>query len=678
MLELDRLGKVYTRKQLELDNLRKGYALNQKALQTIFPYGAYKAKRPDLQEFTHDALLEHYLRHGIHEGTRLEADYIANEHQATSTLLIKLLVSSLRISGTVTTKRSNFNILALDSNDTHPLSLSHRGFTILNEDAFRRKILSLEKCGIYSQSEMLFHAERIGSRISRKLASSYHSQLGIPESALFRSWKFLIHCELATLIPIRHLARKLVVSSRGELIFIPLKSDELHYFCYWEDTEFFLLVLAAEIKRRGGIPILLVPFQSSSTHASKNTLRRIRLTPSPQQWMTGCTLDKKDNNSVRAVVPAGIRGMKVVNNIAPSALHIDSGFDAEGIQSTENISLLPVPPQMPTIELYFSRLPDSEFGPKSFSTVLSAHLDISDIYSRLIEGLAKTTAEASRNAHRICDDFCLNELHICDHVFFESALLADAVKARSGKVILWPHSSNPADVTSYDRTDFDTVYVATRNAAERWLKTFHNIDIKVRSETLFLVPPLQPQVFNREAPLTIVIFAVGLHFGRIFSGFAKDIGSLRRTYIDLFTRMSRLNPQCRVIFKARDYNGETFAWIRALVPDILNIEETELSSKLINEPNMIFMSVNSATTALLEGLSRGIPCMIASEAPHELMTNDEIASLFDPSVIPISTVSETVDILASYSNLGNLESHSRRQLDWFRAQTNFLDVNRAE
>ena len=61
-------------------------------------------------------------------------------------------------------------------------------------------------------------------------------------------------------------------------------------------------------------------------------------------------------------------------------------------------------------------------------------------------------------------------------------------------------------------------------------------------------------------------------------------------------------------------------------PDI-EFEEISTHPSEIDEPNMIYLTISFGSTALLEGLGRGIPCMIVRDFPVEDYTGIDSTSV---------------------------------------------------
>jgi septal ring factor EnvC (AmiA/AmiB activator) len=64
--ERDSLALQLKEAKAELDACKE-------SLNNVFPYAAYREKRPDLSTFNDQQLVEHFIRHGISEGVNLKA-----------------------------------------------------------------------------------------------------------------------------------------------------------------------------------------------------------------------------------------------------------------------------------------------------------------------------------------------------------------------------------------------------------------------------------------------------------------------------------------------------------------------------------------------------------------------------------------------------------------------------
>lgn len=60
--------------------------LTRQALALLFPYAAYRTKRPDLAHFSDPELLNHYISYGIHEGVDLEFSHLLQDWQQSTDL----------------------------------------------------------------------------------------------------------------------------------------------------------------------------------------------------------------------------------------------------------------------------------------------------------------------------------------------------------------------------------------------------------------------------------------------------------------------------------------------------------------------------------------------------------------------------------------------------------------
>jgi len=219
--------------------------------------------------------------------------------------------------------------------------------------------------------------------------------------------------------------------------------------------------------------------------------------------------------------------------------------------------------------------------------------------------MAATTKDAAQRAFDLGNQFEQNEA--CDHLFFESAVIAQAVRARGGKVFLWPHSSNAGHPLMYAKGDVAAVRCTTNSSARVWSARLPGTPCAVQSN-LILQPCSAPRPSTPGAPLTVVIFA-SVHVLRRMP--FVDRRGHEDSYRRLLKARTDLAPQVRALFKPRWKSTE---WLRGVVGPSAVFEETTRTPLELDEPNMIFVTVSYGSTALLEGLGRGIPCISSSPA----------------------------------------------------------------
>ena len=80
---------------------------------------------------------------------------------------------------------------------------------------------------------------------------------------------------------------------------------------------------------------------------------------------------------------------------------------------------------------------------------------------------------------------------------------------------------------------------------------------------------------------------------------------------------------------------------------------------------MIFLNVSFASSALLEGLGRGIPGMVA----REITVEDYVT--VDPAAIPVADVATIVSRIAECRDPAVFGALVERQLSWYATETRF-------
>lgn len=242
-----------------------------------------------------------------------------------------------------------------------------------------------------------------------------------------------------------------------------------------------------------------------------------------------------------ALALAGIRGYERLLSQHPRGLKLRSVF----ARTTPDVTLLvdDAPPPKIVLTCRAHRIgPTKE--PIFISSPRNAGLRLDDQFVGL---MAATTKGAAQRAFDLANQFELNEAYVCDHLFFESALIARAVRARGGKVFLWPHSSNAGHPLMYEKGDVAAVRCTTNSSARVWSARLPGTPCAVQSN-LILQPCSAPRPSTPGAPLTVVIFA-SVHVLRRMP--FVDRRGHEDSYRRLLKALTDLAPQVRTLFKPR-------------------------------------------------------------------------------------------------------------------------------
>ena len=110
---------------------------------------------------------------------------------------------------------------------------------------------------------------------------------------------------------------------------------------------------------------------------------------------------------------------------------------------------------------------------------------------------------------------------------------------------------------------------------------------------------------------------------------------------------------------------ESIEWLQSLVGPAAVLRETREAPTAIDLPNLVYVSVSFGSTALLEGLSRGIPCMIVREIPVEDYT------AIGPDYFPVGSVETILARLRECQAPLVLRAMTEAQLAWYARETHF-------
>jgi hypothetical protein len=116
--------------------------------------------------------------------------------------------------------------------------------------------------------------------------------------------------------------------------------------------------------------------------------------------------------------------------------------------------------------------------------IYSARNDGLRLDDQFVDLMGGTTKGAAQRASDLANQLELNEAYVCDHLSFESALIAHAVRARGGEVFLWPHSSNAAHPLMYEEGDVAAVRCTTNSSARVWSARLPGTPCVVQSDLI--------------------------------------------------------------------------------------------------------------------------------------------------------------------------------------------------
>lgn len=499
-------------------------------------------------------------------------------------------------------------------------------------------------------------AQTTARRLALKLARRYSNHLGLSERAIIEAWYFTLWSELCTLLPIRQVGRRIAHEAAEELVLVPLECEGSGYLGYWERNCIERLLLAAEIRRAGGAVAFVLD-------APKLPYRVTHIVRPHSVWKQQLLQRTAVAAGTVALVPSGIRGLAQVLAQNDDMLRVQGEFicDAIGMFDTNGFheTLTPKLSPLPEVSLEFVRQPPDRNLPGAMRryTCTLPHWFLD---RWLLHVLGERTRLAANEARRIVAKHSIREVHVCDHMFFESGLVADAVRQSGGRVMLWPHSSNAVHIAVRRSALPHGVACITSAGAKQWKAKFPLVPVTVASE-LMLRPCREHKMLTVGQPLTVVLIAGAHSLNRMP---IVDIDAHKESYRRFFSTIHAMAPAARLVCKAKA-PWESMSWLRSLAPPGMELEETIDGPLVVDLPNMIFVTISFGSTALLEGLGRGIPCMIVRETPVEDY------SAIDPTHIPVGSIELVTGEIQKCRSHEYLKLLATRQLAWYARQTSF-------
>lgn len=553
-------------------------------------------------------------------------------------------------------KNTDFDVLHIP--DDFVFNKFFENYLILDDDLLSDLYKSLDKIGSRPAESGGKLLRGITKKFSIYLAKMGSSNSSEKAHAFADAWYFSLWRELSILIPVKHLARKISRTHKNTLIFLPLKNKHYSYlkYCNWsisnDDIEPFLLAYA--LRKEGAAVTLLVSGNFFNEIESSFEEKEFIFNPS-SSWFSSNEACSSKRESNEIFVEDGIRNPEWIRNSMPNAIKMKSMLTGDSKNQDIQLWGAKENPKSFSIPLHISlEMPNGlkVYTPRSIFPKLS---------NKFLEALVPLSEMAYSIAQKSVSQSKINSAYICDHLFFESAIMADAVRRSGGEVHLLPHSINDTFFQTHQKiSEVSSIYSITKNMAAEGQKKSPKSNSFIRSE-IMLTPIKCEQNFISNQPITVIIFG-GAHALTRFPLVPPK--KHEETWSKLLKKLALYPEDIRVIFKSKSA-WESADWLSSLSSEKLSFEESLIHAKEINFPNMIFMSVSVASAALMEGLGRGIPCMIAREIDAEDYMH------MDPDIIPIKHVDDIINKLILCKNPEYFNDLLKKQLDWYNSETSF-------
>lgn len=518
--------------------------------------------------------------------------------------------------------------------------------------AQRRPMGSIQVSRAYMVSQ--YAAWRIAKRLGSRLASSST----VSARAAAQAWLFTIWTEMCTIVPLRHLARDIARAAGNKTIFVPIEKLTFSCLNYWYANEVEPIYLAVLLRHFGAKVCLVLQNQDASANEMPCHLEHLRFVPhggylsTPVSALPDASLPKRT-----ALVASGIRNIRELRSRNKEALTIQADWSMEifsadcGLYTRDELRANCI---VVALEPIYSAFHSENI---SIYRAIFPNSSIQDLFYSMMEG---PTIRAAERADFLAKLYSIETVHVCEHAFFENSLFAEAVRKVGGSVIAWPHSANAANVFIREANDFSVVNCITQKAADDW--TLHLPSQQIRIDSSIMLEPCDnPRVFSEHDPITIVVVAVGFNLVRLP---LLDYTTHANSYKRFFSKLQNLRPGVRIIFKPREMS-ETHSWLCELLGESGYFDVTPDGPRHIEHPNMIFVCISFASTALLEGIARGIPCMIVRET--EVLDYAYV----DSSVVPTGSADYVIDTILKCANEAGYNSLVARQQQWYARQVRF-------
>jgi hypothetical protein len=494
---------------------------------------------------------------------------------------------------------------------------------------------TLEWVGAIPINRALVRLQCTSHRVTRRMAKLNTRQFGISANGLTNAWFSPVISELATLIPIRHMARKIAAKHDGRLIAIPLKSRSFIALNAWSTNELEPLYLAYELRRKK-VPVVLF-IESEGAPAFHFRLSNTWLRKKYPQVLC-------DKNATTVICKQTIRRAVFVKE--------QSGAKRKhkpGCLTLERYLGINRKPNCLTLDL--------QSGP-SFGDVqsFSAPSDTPRLDLGFVELLGPLTKKVTHWYRKEFKKSSLLNAHIADHGTFEGGLLAAEAVRKGGQITIWPHSANLVHMFLHDPKEVARVTVAAKSTGVHWANTFTGgkVVIDIRS----LIPKTVPcSSFDSSRPIHVVLFAGAHALKRMpLVDYERHKATWRRVLEGFQNSEIDLTIKHKSTFETRD-------WITSLAPAGSKLNFSRTHANNLKLPNMVFMSISMTSTAILEGIPRGIPGVtvrdvLIDETPY-----------YDPEFVPRLTSDKVVGFIENLNSKAAMDDLRERQRTWFERET---------
>ena len=432
-----------------------------------------------------------------------------------------------------------------------------------------------------------FTVHILSSRFTRRLAAERTSYDRAAARRLARAWQLTAVTELCWILPARELARTLISKSQGRMLVLPFPGYEHVYFNEWATSRADLLYLYFYLYRLN-VNVCFAP--PNKEIAEKQNLK-LTLKPSPH-WNSNFRIYLYKDQGLH---PAAIRGLKRIRSKIRSTLGWVSWLKTYFHFNKK-------PRVRMTNELPEFQLPLVQ---NSAGFLSISHVDPSKYRRYLYLSLRKQTHRNYRLMRKFVRHQGLTLAHVCDQPSFDSGIFGASVESLNGALILWPHSTNPCAIDSYDSARLKAIHTLMLRSANSWKQKYSSVQVSINPD--LMLPAIGKNIpYNPQKPINLLFIGVGAHMHRYpIVSFQPQ----RETFAQSIKSLKESGVAYRCFYKPKP-GYETPEIFETFAPPDFSYENLDKPLEQINFANTIFLTLSVGSSALIEGCAWGVPVLI--------------------------------------------------------------------
>lgn len=513
-------------------------------------------------------------------------------------------------------------------------------------------------------------ADALGSRFEEPpfLPADAYSDAALP----------LLFEELAVYEPMRRIAADIATENDDSAVFIESPTDSYRYLDSFPATRFDVIYLYFELRRRGVNAFICRILTSELPHN-----RPFRFVPGVRTLLP--LMDANGSpppKASQAVFPAGIRSVRRVGEAVGDVIVYTAGSVVKEFAYDRSLKQdFPIDPKA-NVHPPVSTLPELELGSVPVGVLTGVPL-IPDVGLKIDARVEASEAighdwlhwmdhvlhgyytEISMRSAAEIAARGITEAHVSDYLYPDATLSAYAVKRSGGRVVLWPHSANPAHISERRPGSFDEVHAVTRSGCELWEARFQDVPIH-HTPSAMLDPAERDTTIDPNLPLSIVVIG-----GRTILRYMPELDqglheSAYRSFFEGVADLKKRHP-IDLYFKPRGLTGEHEFWLTKTVGGVGDWQRILEHPLRVDLPNPLFVSISMGTSALIEGLGRGIPGLIVRDFPLRDYTT------LSEDALPIGTTSAMLGVIDSLFEPNGYERLLERELAYYATELQAID-----